>query len=223
MKRKDIIIMNILKSFSSDGKYVDSPKNRKLGRVGMPYNTSKKEDIQKENIQRKKEKTNINWRNFNLDSLDWQGGGRFSPAEAKTKFGTLYSSRGNKYIEINEKKIWLTDSQAKYFALTGKTKVPYKENIKKELNNISSALQKSKETNSVVYLNNPNPNDGEVETLAIYPPKNENGHGHEGEYLVVNQGDGSRAFYHSNYKDETIAKQINKIFKKHNYSSLFDE
>ena len=195
---------------------------RKLGRVGMPYPTSEKEDMQKEDIQRKKKKNNINWKNFNLDSLDWQSGGRFSPAEAETKFGTLYSSRGNKYIERNGNKIWLTDRQAKYFVFTGKTKVPYKEDIKKELNNISSALQKSKETDNVVYLNNPNPNDREVETLVIYPP--ENGHGgHEGEYIVVNQGDGSRAFYHSSYKDETIAKQIYRIFKKHDYSDLFEQ
>lgn len=189
----------------------------------MPYKTSEKEPKDIEGTQREKKEKPINWKKFDLDSLDWQGGGRHSPSEAKTRFGTLYSSRGDKFIEINGKRIWLTDRQAKYFAVTGKTKIPYKEDIRKELSDISSALQKSKETNSVIYLHNPNPNDVEVETLAIYPPKEENGHGHEGEYLVVNQGDGSRAFYHSSYGDGTIAKQINRIFKKQDYFDLFKQ
>lgn len=225
MKTKDLIISeNILKSFSSDGRYVDNSKNRKLNRVGMPYAHSEKEpkiEEKEKKIKKEKEEPKVNWKKFDLDSLNWQGGGRHSPSEAETKFGTLYSSRGDKFIEMNGKRIWLTDRQAKHFAVTGKTKIPYKEDIRKELSDISSALQKSKEKNDIIYLHNPNPNDVEVETLAIYPPKNEGGH--EGEYLVVNQGDGSRAFYHSSYGDGTIAKQINRIFKKHDYSDLFKQ
>lgn len=181
----------------------------------MSYATSEKEP---KNTQ--KEKTN-NWKIFDLDSLDWQGNDKFGLAEAKTKFGTLYSLKGNKYIEINGKQIWLTDKQAKYFAVTGKTEIPYKEDIKKELSNISLALQKSKETKNIIYLENPNPNDKKIETLAIYPPEETDEHGHKDKYLVVNQKNRSKgAFYHSSYGDETIAKQINKIFKKHDYSDL---